>query len=247
MRNEDLDRVVPLDQLDDFRVASGDPDVRGWEVVGSDGGKIGEVDELLVDTRAMKVRYLDVDLDLDDGAPSGDPGRHVLVPIGYARLDREHDRVIVDELAAADLRALPSYEHGPITRDFEASVRDTFPRVRGGVTADGGDQDTVRAGGGGPTSGGRMAGPAGDAGAVAGALMASGDPADDFYAHEGFDEDRFWAARRSTGLGGALGSIGRDVEPGAGGLGNSDPTLRRGVDEPGGMGNSDPRLRDERR
>ena len=55
--------MVPLDQLDDFRVASGDPDVRGWEVVGSDGGKIGEVDELLVDTRAMKVRYLDVDLD----------------------------------------------------------------------------------------------------------------------------------------------------------------------------------------
>ena len=124
MANNDMDRVVPLGQLDDFKVAEGDPDVRGWEVMASDGRKIGEVDELLVDTSAMKVRYLDVDV--DDGVIGDGLDRHVLIPIGYARLEQERDRVMVDGLASVDLSALPSYDQGPLTRDFESSVRDSF-------------------------------------------------------------------------------------------------------------------------
>ncbi|HYH79298.1 MAG TPA: PRC-barrel domain-containing protein [Longimicrobium sp.] len=177
MSTDDLDRVVPLDDLDDFRVAGDDPDPRGWEVVAADGQKIGEVDDLLVDTSAMKVRYLDVGV--DDGV-SAEPDRHVLVPIGYARLDRDHDRVIVDQLSSADLRSIPSYSHGPITRDFETSVRDSY---RGRGTAAGA--------------------------AVGGAAGAAAN--DDFYSDDLFDESTFWAARRSTGLGGALGDIGNDA------------------------------------
>jgi len=124
MADHDMDRVVPLGQLDDFTVADGDPDVRGWEVLGADGRKVGEVDELLVDTSAMKVRYLDVDV--DDGVIGDD--RHVLIPIGYARLERDRDCVTVDVLRASDLRALPPYGQGPLTRDFENSVRDSFSR-----------------------------------------------------------------------------------------------------------------------
>jgi hypothetical protein len=124
MANNDMDRVVPLGQLDDFKVAEGDPDVRGWEVLASDGRKIGEVDELLVDTNAMKVRYLDVDV--DDGVIGDGMDRHVLIPIGYARLEQERDCVMVDGLAAADLQGLPSYDQGPLTRDFESSVRSSF-------------------------------------------------------------------------------------------------------------------------
>jgi sporulation protein YlmC with PRC-barrel domain len=190
MSNDDLDRVVPLDELDDFRVSRDDPDPRGWEVVAADGRKIGEVDELLVDTGAMKVRYLDVDL--DDGMVAGEHDRHVLVPIGYARLDRDHDRVIVDEITSHDLRAIPAYDHGPITRDFEASVRDHWrrdhPRRRH-------DADPREDAGPGPTSGGMRA-----------------DARDDeFYSDDLFDESTFWAARRSTGLGGALGDISNDA------------------------------------
>ena len=124
MANNDMDRVVPLGQLDDYKVAEGDPDVRGWEVMASDGRKIGEVDELLVDTNAMKVRYLDVDV--EDGVIGDGMDRHVLIPIGYARLEQERDRVMVDGLASADLHALPAYDQGPLTRDFESSVRDSF-------------------------------------------------------------------------------------------------------------------------
>ncbi len=129
MANNDMDRVVPLGQLDDFKVAEGDPDVRGWEVLASDGRKIGEVDELLVDTTAMKVRYLDVDV--DGGMVAGGTDRHVLIPIGYARLDQESDRVMVDALASADLGGIPSYDQGPLTRDFETSVRRSFSAGRG--------------------------------------------------------------------------------------------------------------------
>ncbi|HEV2149858.1 MAG TPA: DUF2382 domain-containing protein [Longimicrobiaceae bacterium] len=158
MMNDDLDRVVPLDQLDDFKVAEGDPDVRGWEVIGSDGRKIGEVDQLLVDTAAMKVRYLDVDVDGE--LVAGDAtDRHVLIPIGYARLDEDDDRILVDTLASSDLVALPEYTHGPITRDFETDLRSRF-----------------------------------DTGYTAGATTTD----DDFYAHDLYDDDRFYGGRRNV-------------------------------------------------
>ena len=134
--NDDLDRVVPLDQLDDYQVADGDPDVRGWEVIASDGRKVGEVDQLLVDTAAMKVRYLDVDVDEELAGHGPADDHHVLIPIGYARLDREGDRVIVDVLASDDVMGLPEYTHGPVTRDFEAHLRRRFDTAFTGTTVD---------------------------------------------------------------------------------------------------------------
>ncbi len=56
-------RITPLRNLRGYRIAEGDPDVRGWEVVGGDGRRIGSVNDLLVDTAESKVRYLDVQID----------------------------------------------------------------------------------------------------------------------------------------------------------------------------------------
>lgn len=130
-------RVVRLKDLKDFQVAKGDPDVRGWNVYANDGRRIGDVDELLVDVEAMKVRYLDVDLDRDVLAVSGAapgtaaaPGAksdHVLIPIGSAQLDEKEDRVIVDLLHTL-VGGLPAYDHSPVTRDYETSVRQHFDR-----------------------------------------------------------------------------------------------------------------------
>jgi photosynthetic reaction center H subunit len=179
MARDDLDRVVPLKQLDDFKVASGDPDVRGWEVMSADGRRIGEVEELLVDTSAMKVRYLDVEV--EKGMVAAGDDRHVLIPIGYARLERERDCVIVDNLSASELGGLPAYDHRPLTRDFETSVRDSFSS-RGTGTS-----DVVAAGGlnatGTPRGG-------------LGASGTTGSTADDFYGHQSFDDSRFYGARR---------------------------------------------------
>ena len=114
MANEPMDRVVPLNSLPGYKVADGEPDIRGWDVVASDGQRLGKVEELLVDTQANKVRYVDVDVDGDN--------RHITLPIGYARLEESRHQVLVDGLGTEQLRAMPTYERGGMTRDYEEQV-----------------------------------------------------------------------------------------------------------------------------
>ncbi len=204
----------PLGRLHDYQIVDGDPDVRGWAVLGSDGVQVGEVSDLLVDTDAGRARYLDVAIDTDRldapsiptsapddetagllGAPTGTvtahsamaglaplitesvvrstlsdeenaltrdqhhgfDSRHVLVPIGHARLDPEHDRVHVEELTAGQIAELPDYDYGNLDRDAEARLHQWFHHVSGHT------------------------------------------PGDDFYASPSFDQDRFYGARRQTG------------------------------------------------
>ncbi len=123
---ESRDHVVPLSQLSDIEVAKDDPDVRGWEVLGSDGRRVGQVGELIVDRDAMKVRYLEVGIGDDLLGSAGEAGREVLIPIGYARLDRHDNRVFVDTMAAEELAGLPRFEAGPITREYEMNLRRRF-------------------------------------------------------------------------------------------------------------------------
>ena len=78
--NEDGVRIAPLGALDDFQVAQGYPDVRGWKVFSSDGQEVGKVHELLIDVDNLRTRYLDVRLTQAIAATPGD--RDVLVPIG---------------------------------------------------------------------------------------------------------------------------------------------------------------------
>ena len=49
-------RVVPLSEAKNFRLEKGAPDLRGWNVFGSDGERVGVVSQLLVDPTALKVR-----------------------------------------------------------------------------------------------------------------------------------------------------------------------------------------------
>jgi uncharacterized protein (TIGR02271 family) len=119
-------RIVPLDEAADFRVAEGEPDIRGWDVHAADGRRVGRVENLLVDPSAMKVRYLDVEI--DDDLLDTDRDRHVLIPIGYARLDRDENRIMVDQLNSSDVGVLPEYRSEPITRDYETTVRSSWDR-----------------------------------------------------------------------------------------------------------------------
>jgi hypothetical protein len=209
--------LTPLRRLHSYRVAGGDPDVRGWLVLGADGRKIGEVDDLLVDTESLRVRYLDVTLDPDllgdapipeaatagigepaaaagglplfnpadtmggvggsssisemfarstisateneltRESPRGDDTRHVLLPIGKARLDPEHDRVVAEGLRAADALGLPDYHGQSVSRDYETGLRQRFDRGYSHSTEH------------------------------------------DFYAHDLYDQDRFYGPRRQSG------------------------------------------------
>jgi photosynthetic reaction center H subunit len=126
--SDDQDRVVPLAELDDGALGADAPDIRGWAVVSGDDRRVGEVDELLVEPDARTVRYLDVEL---DEAETGVPGdAHVLIPIGFARLDRDRSLVRVGSVQARDLVTLPRYDQGPVERSLERALLD---RMGGGA------------------------------------------------------------------------------------------------------------------
>lgn len=116
--------VAPLSAMANLRVADGEPDIRGWEVVGQDRRTIGTVHDLVVDSAEMKVRYVDVEM--RRAALDADQDRHVLIPIGYARLDEDDDRVLVNNIATTAAGSLPAYEHAPITREQEAALHRTY-------------------------------------------------------------------------------------------------------------------------
>ncbi|HET7622222.1 MAG TPA: DUF2382 domain-containing protein [Gemmatimonadaceae bacterium] len=120
-RNMTPGGLVPLDKADDYKIADGNPDPRGWDVI-ANGKKVGEVDKLIADLSALKVRYLDVELDKDF---AGTKDRHVLIPIGAARLDDDNDKVLLQGMTRDALIGLPAFAaNTPITRDYENSLRE---------------------------------------------------------------------------------------------------------------------------
>jgi len=117
-------RVVPMSEAKDFRIQSGAPDPRGWNVFGSDGERLGTVSGLLVDPAALKVRYLDVDL-LDDLFHLRDD-RHVLVPLEHVDLKERGNDVWVRGLTAAEAARLPAYVGGPVEGWLDRIVGQAF-------------------------------------------------------------------------------------------------------------------------
>ena len=175
-------RVAPLSKIDsDFDVAEGTPDPRGWTVRDASGTDIGKVHDLIVDTVAMRTRYLDIEL--DKKALHLDKDRDVLIPVGQARLDDDDDRVILGSLAATQIAGLPEYTHGDIDRDYESSLLPNFDA--GAIDATNG----------------------GDSGAAIGAMSAdrptsqsgviADTPESDFYDNRHFDDSRFLGNRRA--------------------------------------------------
>jgi photosynthetic reaction center H subunit len=109
-----------LRDLTEFEVADGNPDVRGWAVRGADGQQFGQVFELIVDTDALKVRYLDVEL--DEGLNINERDRHILLPIGVAALDEDADNVFVPSLTVQSVLEYPPYVEIQITRQYEEAM-----------------------------------------------------------------------------------------------------------------------------
>ena len=107
-------RLMNLKDAKDLQVADGDTDIRGWAIQSADGQKVGEVEDLIVDTTLMTVRYIDGKLAHDDSS-SGEP-RNVLIPIALAQLDETHDTVTLHESYAETIR-MPSYDGKTIPAD----------------------------------------------------------------------------------------------------------------------------------
>jgi uncharacterized protein (TIGR02271 family) len=172
-------RVAALSTID-FEVADGTPDPRGWKVRDAMGTDIGKVHDLIVDTVAMRTRYLDVQLDKD--AMHLDDERDILIPVGQARLDDDEDRVILGSLMASQLAGVPAYTHGDIDRDYESSLLPNFDSGAIDATA-GGD------------SGAAIGAMSGDVSAPSNVGSADSESRD-FYDNRQFDENSFFGKRR---------------------------------------------------
>ncbi len=193
----DASHLGRLNDLDEFKVADGYPDIRGWDVRTTDGQSVGTVGDLIVDTTALRVRYLDVEVDraVAGAARRGhgagttvDNDRHTLLPIGNVQLDEKDDRVLVDGYTLEQIAGLPRYGGQSISREYERTLRDRH-RDRGlrGAAATG-----AAAGGLAATSAATSA-----AGAAA-ADHAEHDHAD-HYEHADYDDQRLYAPRRAQG------------------------------------------------
>ncbi len=179
-----------LNDLDEFKVADGYPDPRGWDVKTTDGQKVGTVDDLIVDTQQMRVRYMSVKVDRSlaqaarDAATPGDQADHTLLPIGSVQLDDRHDDVLVSGYTLEQVAGLPRYGGRSITREYESSVVDRH-RSRGGV---------------GGAVAGAAAAVAGAAGKAKDAVTGHGAHS---YDHDDYDDQRAFARRRAQGAQGA--------------------------------------------
>jgi sporulation protein YlmC with PRC-barrel domain len=116
--------IVPLSEARDFKLSSGAPDLRGWNVFGADGERVGTVTEMLVDPTALKVRYLDVDLADDLFLLKED--RHVLVPLEFVELKERGKDAWVARLGAREIARLPAYRGGAVDAHTEAAVHAAF-------------------------------------------------------------------------------------------------------------------------
>jgi sporulation protein YlmC with PRC-barrel domain len=139
---DDGTRIAPLSALNDFEVAEGYPDIRGWQVASADGQEVGKVHDLLIDVDQMRTRYLDVRLTKALAASPGD--RDVLVPIGTAQVVEDKNVVRVP-LTAERVGLLPVYEHGALSRTHELEVRRHFSLGEAAAAAAAGTAATTAA------------------------------------------------------------------------------------------------------
>ena len=117
-------RLQELDRSN-FEIVKGEPDIRGWDVRYRDGQKIGSVEELILDAKAKKIRYMVVDLDENELRLEH---RKILIPIGFAQLDNKSDDVLIPNVTVDQLCTLPDYNRNSLSPDTERMISSTFGR-----------------------------------------------------------------------------------------------------------------------
>ena len=106
--------LVHLSDLDGYAIEDPAPDLRGWSVKLREGGALGTVDDLIVDTDQLIVTYLEVKLGKEFRKSSDN--EWVIVPMQATNLDLEHENVIVNRLPARGVAEAPRFRTGNAPR-----------------------------------------------------------------------------------------------------------------------------------
>ena len=99
--DDNLPKIVPLRAAPDFFLATEDPDLRGWKVIGADGAEAGAVAEAWIDRSEVVVRYLEVELTAELGS------RRVMLPINYFVIRKKLRQIEVSFITAAQFADVP--------------------------------------------------------------------------------------------------------------------------------------------
>lgn len=135
-----------MNELSDYKISDGFPDVRGWDVKDFDNRIIGKVNNLLVNKDAERVVYLDVEVDktiIDAkhdpyGRPSHvevrefvnkDGENHIIIPIGLVDLNEASKYVYTDIIDHETFSATKRHRKGEdLNREYEDQVLDSYKR-----------------------------------------------------------------------------------------------------------------------
>ena len=149
--------LFKLDELDDYVVADGYVDVRGYEVKDKDGRVVGEVENLIVNKNTERVVYLDVEVDesiISQGFKpyankasdmthtflNEDGDTHLIIPIGLANIDEETNCVTTDKVDYNTFATTKRYQKDhPIYRNYEVNVMESYVGRNGNYTPAEGD------------------------------------------------------------------------------------------------------------
>jgi sporulation protein YlmC with PRC-barrel domain len=134
------DPIVPLSEAKEFRIPKDAPDPTGWIVFGADNERVGKVAGLLVDPRAMRVRYLVVDVSDDLFLLRED--RQTVVPMEAVELRERGRDVWIRGLPAREVARLPAYAGGaldPVVREAADAAFASAGERDGGFDAGRGD------------------------------------------------------------------------------------------------------------
>jgi uncharacterized protein (TIGR02271 family) len=100
------DHIKRMSDAHGYAIEPGDPDPRGWKVV-LDNEPIGVVEDLLIDTEKMKVRYFEVRLDAGTRA-GANAGGHALVDATAAQVSG--NRVVLRDMSMLQFGQIGSGE-----------------------------------------------------------------------------------------------------------------------------------------
>ncbi len=94
-------RIIPMRADPTFHVDSKDTDPRGMPVDGADGEQVGTVTDLWIDLAEPQIYFLEITTGDDDG------GRSVMVPFGFAEIDKRADRIRVNAIYSHQFANVP--------------------------------------------------------------------------------------------------------------------------------------------
>lgn len=138
--------LYSLDELNDYKISKGYPDVRGWSVKDADNRVIGKVDNLLVSKEAERVVYVDVDVDQSIIDAKYDPyanpensevreflnkegQNHVIIPIGLVDFSESQKHVLTNSINHRTFAETKRYEKGTrLDREYERHVLSSYNR-----------------------------------------------------------------------------------------------------------------------